>query len=142
MSCLNTAGRGAIQIYDAKIYELPIFLRLLTILNLRDNHAFDTANISFAVQGDEINFDQMKFTGNAISLSGTGKMTLDQDLDFKFHSVFGRDKYDKTLLSKLYHKSSERILQIEVNGTVENPKTKQRWLNQLGEASLLSQDRR
>ena len=138
----SQAGRGAIQIYDAKIYELPIFLRLLTILNLQDNHAFDTANISFAVQGDEINFDQMKFTGNAISLSGTGKMTLDQDLDFKFHSVFGRDKYDKTLLSKLYHKSSERILQIEVNGTVENPKTKQRWLNQLGEASLLSQDRR
>lgn len=137
----SQAGRGAIQIYDAKIYELPIFLRLLTILNLQDNHAFDTANISFDVQGDEINFDQMKFTGNAISLSGTGKMNLDQDLDFQFHSVFGRDKYDKTLLSKLYHKSSERILQIEVNGTVENPKTKQRWLKQLGEASLLSQDR-
>ena len=137
----SQAGRGAIQIYDAKIYELPIFLRLLTILNLQDDHAFDTANISFDVQGDEINFDQMKFTGNAISLSGTGKMNLDQDLDFQFHSVFGRDKYDKTLLSKLYHKSSERILQIEVNGTVENPKTKQRWLKQLGETGLLSQDR-
>ncbi|MDG2180515.1 MAG: AsmA-like C-terminal region-containing protein [Mariniblastus sp.] len=138
----SQAGRGAIQIYDAKIYELPIFLRLLTILNLQDDHAFDTANISFDVQGDEINFDQMKFTGNAISLSGEGNMNLDQDLDFKFHSVFGRDRYDIPLLSKLYHKSSERILQIEVKGTVENPKTKQRWLSQLGEAGPLGQGRK
>jgi hypothetical protein len=137
----SQAGSGVIKVSNAKIYELPIFLRLLTILNLQDNHAFDTADISFNVQGDEINFAPMKFSGNAISLIGTGKMNLDQDIDFKFHSVFGRDKYDKTLLSKLYHKSSERILQIEVNGTVENPKTKQRWLNQLGDAGILNQYR-
>jgi hypothetical protein len=137
----SQSGNGGIKLSEAEIYELPIFLRLLTILNIKDNHAFDQADIKFNVQGDEINFDWMKFSGNAISLIGTGKMNLDQDLDFKFHSVLGRDTFGNTLLNKLYHRSSERILQIEVNGTVENPKTKQRWLNQLGDPGLLSNDR-
>ena len=58
-------GDGTIQLRDAKIYELPVFLSLLKILNVRQvsRTAFDSSNIDFTIQGDQIHFGRMEFLG-------------------------------------------------------------------------------
>lgn len=118
-------GVGTIQLRDAKIYELPVFLALLKIPNFRkyNRTAFDSSNIDFTIEGDTIDFNRMEFIGDAISLIGNGRMNFDWDIDLNFYSVVGRDRINIPLISELYRASSQRVLWIQVDGTLDNPKT-------------------
>ena len=118
-------GAGSVELRDAKIYELPVFLSLLKILNVRQltRTAFDSGNIDFKVLGERIIFERMEFIGDAISLLGDGEMNLDWDIDLNFYTVIGRNRLNIPLISKLYREGSQRSLAIKVNGKLDNPKT-------------------
>ena len=130
-------GEGAIQLRDAKIYELPVFLSLLKILKIRQitRTAFDSSNIDFSVEGETFIFNRMEFLGDAISLIGDGKMNLDWDIDLNFYSVMGRNRFNIPLISELYRASSQKILWINVNGTLDNPQTHRNVFSGLNELS-------
>lgn len=129
-------GEGTIQLRDANIYELPVFLRLLKILNIGqlNRTAFDSSNIDFTVQGENIDFNRMEFLGDAISLIGNGRMNLDREIDLNFYSIVGRNRFNIPVLSDLYHASSQKILCINVDGTLENPQTHRHVLPQLNDS--------
>ena len=118
-------GSGSIKLRDAKIYELPVFLSLLKILNVRQltRTAFDSGNIDFKLLGERIIFERMEFIGDAISLLGDGEMNLDWDIDLNFYSVIGRNRLNIPLISQLYRAGSQRTLAIKVDGKLDNPKT-------------------
>ncbi len=118
-------GEGNVQLSDAKIYELPVVLALLKILNVGqvNRTAFDTGKIDFAIEGDTINLQKMEFNGDAISLIGNGLMSFDRDIDLNFYSVVGRNRLNIPLISDLYKASSQRVLWIKVDGKLDNPQT-------------------
>ncbi len=118
-------GDGTIQLRNAKIYELPVFLSLLKILNVRQlsRTAFDSSNIDFTIQGDQIHFGRMEFLGDAISLIGNGTMNLAREIDLNFYSVMGRNRINIPVISDLYRASSQKILWINVDGSLDNPQT-------------------
>lgn len=129
-------GEGTIQLRDAQIYELPVFLSLLKILNVRQltRTAFDSSNIDFSINGEDLIFHRMEFIGDAISLIGNGRMNLDQDIDLNFYSVMGRGRINIPLISELYRASSQKVLWINVVGTLENPQTHRNVLPQLNDS--------
>jgi hypothetical protein len=128
-------GNGTIQLRDAKIYELPVFISLLKILNVRQltRTAFDSGDIEFQIMGERIIFDRMEFTGDAISLIGNGEMNLDWDIDLDFYSVMGRNKIEIPLISKLYRAGSQRTLAIKIDGKLDNPRTHRQVLPELND---------
>ncbi len=129
-------GKGYIELSDAKIYELPVFLSLLKILNIRQltRTAFDSGIIMFDVEGENIDLSYMEFLGDAISLIGNGRMNLDFEIDLNFYSVMGRNRFNVPVLSELYHASSQKILWINVDGTLGNPQTHRHVLPQLNDS--------
>ena len=130
-------GDGQIQLRDAKIYELPVFLSLLKVLKIKqaDRTAlFDSSNIDFKIHGDTFDFNRMEFIGDAISLIGNGKMNLDRDINLNFYSVVGRNRLNIPLISELYKASSQKVLWINVDGKLENPQTHRHVLPQLNES--------
>jgi hypothetical protein len=48
-------------------------------------------------------------------------MNLDRDIDLNFYSIAGRNRFRIPILSELYHASSQQILWISVDGTLDNP---------------------
>ena len=126
-------GDGKIELRQAKIYELPVFLQTLKTLKIRpaDKHAFDTANMDFVIQGETIDFKKMEFLGDAISLIGNGKMNIDWDIDLNFYSILGRNRINIPLISELYRAGSQKALWINVTGKLDNPKTNRYVLPQL-----------
>ena len=128
-------GSGSVELRDAKIYELPVFISLLKILNVRQltRTAFDSGNIDFKLLGERIVFERMEFIGDAISLLGDGEMNLDWDIDLNFYSVIGRNRLNIPLISKLYREGSQRTLAIKVDGKLDNPKTHSRVLPEFNE---------
>ena len=128
-------GAGRVELRDAKIYELPVFISLLKILNVRQltRTAFDSGNIDFKLLGERIVFERMEFIGDAISLLGEGEMNLDWDIDLNFYTVIGRNRLNIPLLSKLYRASSQRTLAIRVDGKLDNPRTHSEVLPEFNE---------
>ncbi len=128
-------GDGTIQLRDAEIYELPIVLSLLKILKARQvtQTAFDSSNVDFTISGDTIDFDRIELLGDAISLLGNGKMNLDRDIDLNFYSIMGRNRINIPVISDLYRASSQQILWINVDGTLDNPQTHRHVLPQIND---------
>lgn len=126
-------GEGTIQLRQAKIYELPVFLSTLKTLKIRpgEQHAFDTANIDFVIQGETFDFKKLEFLGDAISLIGNGKMNIDWDIDLNFYSIIGRNRINIPLISELYRAGSQKALWINVTGKLDAPKTNRHVLPQL-----------
>lgn len=129
-------GSGQIHLRDAKIYELPPVVRLLKLFQVRrvNDVAFDSGDIFFAVNGENIDINRMEFNGDAISIIGNGRMNMDHDLDLNFYSVVGRNNINIPLISDLYRRSSQKFMWINVGGTCQEPEITNEILPELNES--------
>ena len=76
-------GNGQVRLRDADIYELPVMINLLKLLSIQrpDRTAFTTSNIDFRVEGDDLALERIDFSGDIISLKGTGRMNAQRELN-------------------------------------------------------------
>ena len=129
-------GSGQIHVRDAKIYELPPAARLLKLFQVRriNDVAFDSGDLFFAVNGENIDINRMEFNGDAISIIGNGQMSMEHDLDLNFYSVVGRHQINIPVISDLYRRSSQKFMWINVGGTCQEPKITREVLPELNES--------
>ncbi len=116
-------GDGNLRLYEADIYELPAMVQLLKILSVRspDKTAFTQGDIDFRIQGEYILLDLINFNGDAISLLGRGQMNLDTQINLTFRAIVGRGDWQLPVLRNMLANTSEQIMQIHVDGTVDHP---------------------
>ncbi len=119
-------GSGGIRLHDADIYELPMMVALLKILNMRepDSTAFTRSDIDFRIQGEHVLLDRINFSGDAISLLGMGQLNFDRQVNLTFHSIVGRTEHQVPILRSVLGEASQQIMQIHVEGTLDNPVTR------------------
>jgi hypothetical protein len=119
-------GSGSIRMTDADIYELPVMVALLKIINMRqpDTTAFTNSDIDFRIQGEHLLLDRINFSGDAISLLGLGQVNFDRQINLTFHSIVGRPEYQVPILRNVLGEASQQIMQIRVEGTIDNPTTR------------------
>jgi hypothetical protein len=119
----NLGARGSLHLRHGHLYELPVVLAMLKTLSGRppDTTAFHTADVNFRVQGEHIYLNQISCTGDAISLNGEGQMGLDRSIALSFYAIVGRGDAPLPLLDKLLRAASQQIMQINVDGTLDNP---------------------
>lgn len=132
-------GKGIVRIKNAKLYEVPVFLQLLKILQVRtpDKTAFDEGKIDFRILGEDIDLNRIELNGDAITLIGNGRADLNQNLDLDFYTVPGRNRFYLPLVSDLLHAGSQQLLWISIDGTMSQPVTKHETLRALNEAVQL-----
>lgn len=117
-------GRGELEIRDANIYEVPLSLALIQILNLSlpSSRSFDRASASYLIDDDVVLFDSVRFEAPTIEIVGAGMMhysTLELDLDLYTRNPTGPDLGP---LSDLFGVFKDELLTIHVTGTLEDPK--------------------
>src|SRR5262249_44909874 len=76
-------GDGKISLREADLYELPAMITLLKLLSIQrpNSTAFTNSNIDFRIEGDDLVFDRIDFSGDAISLKGKGRMNGQRQID-------------------------------------------------------------
>ena len=116
-------GNGQVRLRDADIYELPVMIATLKLLTVQrpDRTAFNTANIDFRIEGDDLALDRIDFNGDAICLKGTGRMTGQRDVDLNFYPQFGRDELQLPIFRPLVSETSRQLMLIQVTGTLDRP---------------------
>ena len=130
------SGNGHVELRNADVYELPVMLSLLKVLSLRapDTRAFSSSNINFRLEGGHIYFDRIHFSGDAISLRGTGEMDLDKNVQLTFYTVVGRDQFTVPLLSDVLGGASQQLMAIDVTGPLDHPQVVKKALPAVTEA--------
>jgi hypothetical protein len=116
-------GDGAVRLYEADIYKIPVMLSLLKFLSFRppDTTAFTSSEIDFRIQGEHLYLDRINFNGDAISLKGHGEMNLDRQIDLKFYTLMGRGELPLPAVRAMLRLASRQILLIQATGTLEEP---------------------
>jgi hypothetical protein len=90
---LGLKGNGRVDVPQGKMGQLPVLLDLLKAFGLRvpDRTAFEQAHLVFAIEGPQVNVQQLDLYGNAISLRGQGTCDLDgSNLNLDFTATMGR----------------------------------------------------
>jgi hypothetical protein len=117
-------GEGEAHITEGDLGVLPGFLPLLKILNLSPatKTAFDSADVGFRIENGKTLFDEIKFTGDALSFRGRGTLDVLGDLDLRLNVVLGRDRFHLLLVSDAIREATGQLLLVRVRGTPAFPK--------------------
>jgi hypothetical protein len=117
------SGNGRIVLSEGNVYELPVMLALLKILSIRppDQNAFSAAVIDYRVEGEHIYFDHIDFHGDAIGLRGKGEMNFQSQIALTFYATVGPAEWDVPIIKQVFRGASQQIMQIRVDGTLQNP---------------------
>jgi hypothetical protein len=130
------SGKGDVHLTQGNVYELPVMISLLKLLNLRtpDQNAFSDATINFNIEGEHIYLDGIDFRGDAISLRGKGEMDFQSAVKMTLYAAVGRGELDLPVVKQVFSGASKQIMLIHVDGTLQNPETRREVLPAVKEA--------
>lgn len=116
-------GQGSIALRETDIGELPVMVQLLKVLRARSPNAtaFTSSDMNFRIEGEHIYFDKLDLLGDAVSLYGKGELDFQRNVKLWFHTMIGRNDLPLAALRKMVGEASGSILQIRVNGTLDQP---------------------
>jgi len=119
----SLAGRGALRLREADIYELPVVVALLKILRVKvpDRNAFTDSLVDFRIEGPHAYLDTIELSGDAISLVGAGTVDFDGRLDLTFRSIMGDAKSQLPVMKRVLGGASGQFMLIHVDGTLTEP---------------------
>ncbi|MFZ1934542.1 MAG: AsmA-like C-terminal region-containing protein [Thermoguttaceae bacterium] len=130
------SGRGRITLSEGNVYELPVMISLLKILRLQEpnQNGFSDGTVDYRIVGEHVYFDHIVFHGDAISLSGSGQMNFQSQIELTFYCLVGRGELDLPVLKQVVRAASQQLMLIHVDGTLQNPEPKQEALPALNQA--------
>lgn len=125
------SGEGNIHLSDAKLFQLPFMIRLLRAasVNAKDDSAFQSADIEFAIDGDRIPL-KIACDGDALRLRGEGWTDLHRNVELQLYSYVGRRPISSLVSDIIPESPYATFLMIEVNGTLDNPNMQRRTFPQ------------
>ena len=116
-------GRGELEIRNADMYDVPLAVATLQILNLTlpTSKSFDRAWATYLVENDLVYLDLLQIQAPTIEIIGAGVMdwsTLGLDLD-----MFTRNPTSPQFgpLSDLLDVFKDQLVSIHVTGTLDDP---------------------
>jgi hypothetical protein len=112
-------GEGRLRIAPAALYELPLFVQMFSLPQLRvpDKTAFEQADLKFTVANNRFDFQSIELIGDAMSLLGRGYIRFDGGLGLEFGSRPGRGR--RRMLQNLF--MGAELIAVRVTGNVGNP---------------------
>ncbi|MFO1064684.1 MAG: AsmA-like C-terminal region-containing protein [Pirellulales bacterium] len=128
------SGAGKIHLSDAELYQLPLMVRLMRALSITptDNAAFNSADISFQIDGDRIPL-QLTCEGDVLSLRGSGWTNLRRELKLELYSYVGRRVPLSSVLTPVLPESRyATVMMFDVDGTLDSPRVTPVAFPQLG----------
>ncbi|GIW93778.1 MAG: hypothetical protein KatS3mg110_1819 [Pirellulaceae bacterium] len=137
------SGQGSAEFTQANLYQLPLMIALLKLLNVRppDPTAFTSGDIQFRWEGERLYFSRIALQGDAISLVGRGQADLSRQLNLTFYALVGREDAQLPILRPLFQEAARNVLLIDVTGSLAQPivtprpfpelnETLQQWLTE------------
>jgi len=122
---------GYVYVTEAKLYELPLIVRLINVLRLGppDRTAFQKARVLYFLRDKRLILGDIRLEGRALNLYGAGTMDADGRLNLTF--MTGKKDDDPLIpaLSELAEGLRKQIVVVRVTGTLAEPQVEMRTLS-------------
>jgi len=122
---------GRMQVKDGDLWELPVFLNILSFIALDPGlkRSIDQAEVVFQVLEDRIRIEKMGFYGDPLCLVGDGEMDLTgENLNVSFIPRIGRHALGDMvpvlgdLVQWILDRAKAVALPVVLSGSFDNPK--------------------
>ncbi len=112
-------GRGSARVFDGRLVNMPVVLRLLQLIELMPPVAgsLEFADAEFYVDGNAIVFEQLSLEGPTLQLVGTGQMGFES---LELNVIF-RPRGTLSIVRELVAGLSDQLVAIEVTGPLSDP---------------------
>jgi hypothetical protein len=119
----SLAGRGQVRLRDADIYELPVMVALLKVLQVKvpDRRAFSSSVVDFRVEGPHIYLDTIELAGDVISLVGNGEIDFDSRVSLTLRPIMGDAEAQLPAMKRVLGGASGQFMLVHVDGTLTQP---------------------
>jgi hypothetical protein len=115
-------GLGKVTCRDTSIEQLPVMNAIVKANEQkRTESSLALSDVDFSIQGDRVYFDRIDLKGEAMTLKGSGEMTLNRIVDLQFYTLMGRDDFWVPVVSPVLAEASKQMLEIRVKGPLESP---------------------
>jgi len=117
-------GRGTVRLTEADLYEVPVILNLSKVLKAGkpDRTAFTMCDTIFQLEANHIYLEKIDFKGEALTLKGSGDLSLDRRVNLLFYAIVGRDDFNLPIITPALAEISKQLVQIKVEGGIDDPK--------------------
>lgn len=117
-------GTGSVTIREAQMLKLPFLLAMLQAANkpAEDQSAFQDAQLTFAVDGDQLLFEEIDLRGRTLSMVGAGRVHTPSeglDLTLLIGSPLRLPRIE--VLSELLEGVARELVEVRVEGTLASP---------------------
>jgi len=117
-------GRGDVTVTGRDMYHIPLVLGLMQITNLSLplTSPFNEANARYMVDGQKVSFEQIELRASNMIMQGNGSLDYGTR---KVNLTFTTDNPNwpkLPLVDELLKGAKHELLQIHVNGTIQEPK--------------------
>ena len=119
-------GTGSIHLSDAKLYQLPFMIKLLSFTRSvsNDDAAFNSADIKFEMDGDHIPLN-VACEGDVLRMVGKGWTNMRRELELDLYTYVGRRTIVRNVIDPLLSESPyASTMMIEVRGSLDSPDMK------------------
>lgn len=127
----SVSGRGQVDIRNANMYELPVALAMLQLINFSwpSSRAFDRASTRFVISGDDVTLESIALEAPNLNIIGGGQMkysTLALNV-----SLVTRNPQPMKLgpINEIIGSVKDEFVNIHVGGTFDKPVTSVRSFN-------------
>jgi len=119
----SLAGRGQVRLRDADVYELPLMVALLKVLQVKapDRRAFSSSVVDFRIEGPHAYLDTIELSGDAISLVGNGEIDFDSRVALTMRSIMGDSEAQLPAMKRMLGGASGQFMLVHVDGTLAEP---------------------
>ncbi|WP_428939209.1 hypothetical protein [Fontivita pretiosa] len=126
-------GRGDVSVVGRQMYRIPLVLGLLQITNLSlpITSPFTQASTRYSIDGARVTFEQIELRSREMLMQGDGSIDFDsRKVRLKF--VTDSTSWLKLpLIGELLTGARHELLQIQVRGTIQEPRVRARSMNTL-----------
>ncbi len=124
-------GRGDVSVVGEHMYRIPLVLGLLQITNLSlpVSSPFTQASVRYSIDGMRVTFEQIELRSKEMLMQGDGHLDFDTK-QVKMRFVTDSTSWPKIpLIGDLIQGARHELLQIQVRGTLQEPKVSARSMN-------------
>jgi len=117
------AADGELYVREAKLWELPVVLAMLKLLNLSlpERTAFQEADLKYYISDDQVVVPEIALRGKALSIYGHGRMGLEGSLNFDFVAGLGPQLPYLPFVTGIIHNLQRQVAELRVGGTFAKP---------------------
>ncbi len=120
----QTEGGGHVQVYEAELFELPAYLKIVSLLDLKppENRPAQEGAARFTWNSSEVKFRQIRLSDSAVALRGTGRLLRSPlSMNLRLIATSPNNWLKVPVLTDMVEEAAGQLVDIHVSGSPWNP---------------------